>query len=77
MNKQDNLLSPEQLADVNGGLVVADEKKQKYWFVKPDGSSLQAPSEKKAKEYAKSYNASPKVYSREEFKQSFGKDVED
>ncbi len=38
MNKQDNLLSPEQLADVNGGLVVADEKKQKYWFVKNAGS---------------------------------------
>ncbi len=77
MGKQDNLLNLEQLADVNGGLVVSDEKKNKFWFVKPDGTSLQAPSEKKAKEYAKSYSESPKVYTREQFKQSFGRDVED
>ena len=70
-------LSPEQLEEINGGIVVSDRENNKFYMVKQDGSVIgPAPSEEKAQEFIKSYNLSTTVMTLEEYEQHFGRKFE-
>ncbi|MCR5269381.1 MAG: bacteriocin [Lachnospiraceae bacterium] len=72
-----NELTEEQLQQISGGYVVADEVNKKYYIVRQDGSVIApAPSAEKAAEFAKAYNVSKTVMTTEEYKKHFGREFE-
>lgn len=69
-------LTSEQLGQIGGGYVVWDEKNNKYWIVREDGTVVApAPDEEHAVRFAKVFNTSPEVLSMAEYKQRFGRDL--
>ena len=75
MNRNTKELSPEQLNEIYGGIVVSDRENNKYYMVKQDGSVIApAPSEEKAQEFIKFYNMSPSIMTLEEYEEHFGRE---
>lgn len=76
MEEKIRSLNPRELEDVSGGFVVNDPEENKFWIVRQDGSVIgPAPSRENAVEFAKAFNTSPEVITREEYKMKFGRDL--
>ncbi|MBQ6927570.1 MAG: hypothetical protein IJQ36_04595 [Oscillospiraceae bacterium] len=69
-------LKPEDLENVAGGLVVDDGDGQKFWLVRQDGTVISpVPSRELAIDFAKAYNISPNIMTREEYARHFGREL--
>ena len=59
-------LKPEEMEKVSGGYVVNDEKENKFWIVRQDGTVIApAPSKEQAIEFAKAFSTSQAVITKE------------
>lgn len=69
-------LNAAEMEKAAGGLVVRDDRENKYWVVGQDGKVLgPAPDEKSAISFAKTFNTSSNIITVEEYKKRFGRDL--
>ena len=69
-------LSDLEMEDVSGGLIVDDGDGQKYWLVRQDGTVISpVPGREKAVDFAKAYNISQQIMTREEYRRHFGREL--
>ena len=69
-------LSDEMLAGVAGGLIVDDGDGKKFWLVRQDGTVISpVPGREKAVEFARAYNISQKIMTKEEYARHFGREL--
>ena len=67
----------EELEKVTGGVIVDDGDGQKFWLIRQDGTVI-APTfgNDKAMEMAHTFNISPEILTKEEYKKRFGRELE-
>ena len=69
-------LKPEELDKVAGGFVVDEGDGRKYWMVRHDGTVIgPAPTLENAIAFAKEFNESPTVLTREQYRARFGREL--
>lgn len=69
-------LSEELLEKVSGGAIVDDGDGQKFWLVRQDGTVISpVPGKEKALGFAKAYNISQQIMTREEYRRRYGRDL--
>ena len=69
-------LSDLSLEDVNGGLIVDDGDGTKFWLVRQDGTVISpVPGREKAIEFAKAFNISQRIMTKEEYARHFGREL--
>ena len=67
----------DQLAEeISGGVIVDDGDGKKFWLVRQDGTVISpVPSKEKAVDFAKAYNISQQIMTREEYARRFGREL--
>jgi len=69
-------LNLEELENVSGGVIVDDGDGKKFWLVRQDGTVISpVPSREQAIDFAKAYNISPNIMTREEYARHFGREL--
>ena len=69
-------LTPEQLENISGGMIVDDGDGKKFWLVRQNGTVISpVPGLENAVEFAKAYGESTRVVTQEEYKKLFGRDL--
>ena len=69
-------LSEEALEGVSGGVIVDNGDGKKYWLVRQDGTVISpVPGRENAIEFAKAYNISQQVLTKEEYARCFGREL--
>ena len=68
-------LLDENLEEVSGGVLVKDEERNEYWLVRRDGSVIAPVPLEKGVEFAKAFNTSDRVVTKEEYRKIFGRDL--
>jgi hypothetical protein len=77
--KENNLknaieLSPEDLENISGGLIVEDAD-GKFWLVRQNGTIISPVPGNKAAEFADAYGISKDVITSDDYKLKFGRDL--
>lgn len=71
-----NELNLNEMEKVSGGLVVNDTEENKFWIIRQNGTVIApAPSLELAIEFAKQFQTSPSVITKEEYKAKFGREL--
>ena len=67
----------DQLAEeISGGVIVDDGDGKKFWLVRQDGTVISpVPGKEKAVDFAKAYNISQQIMTREEYARRFGREL--
>ena len=69
-------LSPEELDNVSGGVIVDDGDGKKFWLVRQDGTVISpVPGKDKALEMANEYHISPRIMTKEEYARHYGREL--
>ena len=69
-------LNLEELENVSGGVIVDDGDGKKFWLVRQDGTVISpVPSGEQAIDFAKAYNISTQIMTREEYARHFGREL--
>jgi hypothetical protein len=69
-------LSDITLEEVAGGVIVDDGDGRKFWLVRQDGTVISpVPGRENAIEFAKAYNISQQVLTKEEYARCFGREL--
>ena len=69
-------LNLNEMEAITGGLVVADPEQNKFWIIRQNGTVIApAPTEELAIEFARQFQTSPTVITKEEYKTRFGRDL--
>ena len=69
-------LNLEELENVSGGVIVDDGDGKKFWLVRQDGTVISpVPSREQAIDFAKAYNISTQIMTKEEYKKHFGREL--
>ena len=69
-------LNLEELENVSGGVIVDDGDGKKFWLVRQDGTVISpVPSREQAIDFAKAYNSSTQIMTREEYARHFGREL--
>lgn len=64
------------LEDAAGGAIVDDGDGQKFWLVRQDGTVISpVPGREKALEFAKAFNLSQQIMTKEEYARHFGREL--
>lgn len=75
-NYNESPLTPEQLENISGGMIVDDGDGKKFWLVRQNGTVISpVPGLENAVEFAKAYGESTRVVTQEEYKKLFGRDL--
>lgn len=76
INKEKIELDDLTLEEVVGGVIVDDGDGKKFWLVRQDGTVIApVPGIKKAAEFAKAFNISPQIMTKEEYARHFGREL--
>jgi hypothetical protein len=78
MKEDNNMeeLNLNEMEQVSGGLVVSDPEQNKFWIIRQNGTVIApAPTEELAIEFAKQFQTSPTVITKEEYKAKFGREL--
>ena len=74
--ENESALNLEELENVSGGVIVDDGDGKKFWLVRQDGTVISpVPSREQAIDFAKAYNISPNIMTREEYARHFGREL--
>lgn len=69
-------MTEEMLEGVSGGIIVEEGDGHTYWLVRQDGSVISpVPSREKAIEFAKTYNISGQIMTKEEYARHYGREL--
>lgn len=69
-------LSDLDLDEVAGGAIVDEGDGKKFWLVRQDGTVIApVPGIKKAAEFAKAFNVSQQIMTKEEYALHFGREL--
>ncbi len=69
-------LSDQALENVAGGVIVDDGDGQKFWLVRQDGTVISpVPGREKALEFAKAFNISQQIMTKEDYARHFGREL--
>ena len=75
-NYNESPLTPEQLENISGGMIVDNGDGKKFWLVRQNGTVISpVPGLENAVEFAKAYGESTRVVTQEEYKKLFGRDL--
>jgi hypothetical protein len=76
MTNEFKKLDDLELEEVSGGVIVDDGDGKKFWLVRQDGTVISpVPSREQAIDFAKAYNISPNIMTREEYARHFGREL--
>ena len=74
--ENESALNLEELENVSGGVIVDDGDGKKFWLVRQDGTVISpVPSREQAIDFAKAYNISTQIMTREEYARHFGREL--
>ncbi len=69
-------MSDQELKAVSGGAIVDDGDGKKFWLIRQDGTVISpVPGREKAIEFAKAYNISTQVMTKEEYARHYGREL--
>ena len=69
-------MSDHELEAASGGAIVDDGDGKKFWLIRQDGTVISpVPGREKAIEFAKAYNISTQVMTKEEYARHYGREL--
>ncbi len=69
-------MNDQELEAVSGGVIVDDGDGKKFWLVRQDGTVISpVPGREKAIEFAKAYNISTQIMTKEEYARHYGREL--
>ena len=69
-------MNDQELQAVSGGVIVDDGDGKKFWLVRQDGTVISpVPGREKAIEFAKAYNTSTQIMTKEEYARHYGREL--
>ena len=76
MSEKMKELSDQMAEEISGGVIVDDGDGKKFWLVRQDGTVISpVPSKEKAVDFAKAYNISQQIMTKEEYARRFGREL--
>ena len=76
MSEKMKELNDQMAEEISGGVIVDDGDGKKFWLVRQDGTVISpVPSKEKAVDFAKAYNISQQIMTREEYARHFGREL--
>ena len=76
MSEKIEKLNDQMAEEISGGVIVDDGDGKKFWLVRQDGTVISpVPSKEKAVDFAKAYNISQQIMTREEYARRFGREL--
>ena len=69
-------MNDQELEAASGGAIVDDGDGKKFWLVRQDGTVISpVPGREKAIEFAKAYNISTQIMTKEEYARHYGREL--
>ena len=69
-------MNDQELEAASGGAIVDDGDGKKFWLIRQDGTVISpVPGREKAIEFAKAYNISTQVMTKEEYARHYGREL--
>ena len=76
MSEKIEKLNDQMAEEISGGVIVDDGDGKKFWLVRQDGTVISpVPSKEKAVDFAKAYNISQQIMTKEEYARRFGREL--
>jgi hypothetical protein len=76
MSEKMKELNDQMAEEISGGVIVDDGDGKKFWLVRQDGTVISpVPSKEKAVDFAKAYNISQQIMTKEEYARRFGREL--
>jgi hypothetical protein len=76
MSEKIEKLDDQMAEEISGGVIVDDGDGKKFWLVRQDGTVISpVPSKEKAVDFAKAYNISQQIMTKEEYARRFGREL--
>ena len=76
MSEKIEKLNDQMAEEISGGVIVDDGDGKKFWLVRQDGTVISpVPGKEKAVDFAKAYNISQQIMTKEEYARRFGREL--